>query len=66
MRECASRAETTIQPLHPATTDPELATYFVAQVKPAAVERLISDLIDAEGIDGVYEKPPAQPPERNF
>jgi hypothetical protein len=52
-----------VSPLHPSTSDPELASYLVAHVDPAAADRVIERLVECEGVEGAYAKPAGQPPE---
>jgi len=48
-----------IQPMHPGTDDPELRSYFFADVdEDAAAEELARALRDHEAVEGAYTKPP--------
>jgi hypothetical protein len=52
----------TLAPLHPGTTDPELSTYFAAQVDAQRVEGVAERLMRVDGVDSAYVKPPAAAP----
>jgi hypothetical protein len=49
--------------MHPGTTDPDLKTWFIAEVadEPAAT-RLAAILRGLDGIEAAYEQRPAEPP----
>ena len=53
-----------LAPLHPLTSDPELAAYAVARVDAASADALIKHLLRCDGVAGAYAKPPGAPPER--
>ncbi|MDQ6798781.1 MAG: hypothetical protein M3011_12335 [Actinomycetota bacterium] len=55
-----------LEPLHPATSDPELATYFLVHVDPAYRQRVVEQLLDVDGVEGAYVKPRGEPPEGSF
>jgi hypothetical protein len=61
---CASALGVSLAPLHPSTSDRELATYFVARVDRDALDAVVARLLGCEGIEGAYAKPPGEPPER--
>lgn len=63
VRSCVADLGISVSPLHPSTSDPELASYLVAHVDPAAVDRVIERLVECEGVEGAYAKPAGQPPE---
>jgi hypothetical protein len=50
--------------MHPLTSDPELATYFVAHVDPEGLDGVIETLAGCDGVEGAYPKPRGEPPER--
>jgi hypothetical protein len=52
-----------LTPLHPLTSDPELASYTVARVDPADAATVIEQLSGVDGVDGVYTKPRGEPPQ---
>ena len=60
---CAHTIGVSVAPLHPETTDRELASYFIARVSADAVERVVSELRKCPGVDAAYMKPAAEPPE---
>lgn len=47
-----------LQPMHPGVDDPELRTYFSADVDDDSVDRVLEELRDSEDIEGAYVKPP--------
>lgn len=59
---CAREAGVTIAPLHPATSDPDLASYYVARVEPQAVDVVLARFLACAGVDAAYLKPAAEPP----
>jgi len=58
----AARIGISLQALHPGTSDPELATYFVAHVEAAASEAVLKELLRCGEIEGAYAKPRGEPP----
>ena len=54
----------TLTPLHPSSTDPELASYLVGYVETAALEGVLERLRRCDGVEGAYAKPRGEPPER--
>jgi hypothetical protein len=63
VRACVADLGISVSPLHPSTSDPELASYLVAHVDPAAVDRVIERLVACDGVEGAYAKPAGEPPE---
>jgi hypothetical protein len=61
---CARDLGVSLTPLHPGTTDRELASYFVASVDSDQAERITSGLRRCPGVDAAYVKPAGEPPER--
>jgi hypothetical protein len=59
---CARDAGVAIAPLHPASSDRELATWFVARVEPHAVDDVIARFRSCAGVEAAYAKPSAEPP----
>lgn len=52
-----------LRPLHPATSDPELAAWFTLEVPDeAAAERAVEELRAVGGVTAAYVKPAAEPP----
>lgn len=51
-----------IKPLHPETTDPELASFYVGRVAVSQLDRFSRRLLACEGVEGAYGKPPGEPP----
>lgn len=66
IENCAAARGIRVLPLHPSTTDPELALYLVTQVNPALLNNVIRDLLRCDGVEGAYAKPSGEPPERNM
>ena len=54
-----------LAPLHPSTSDPDLAAYAVARVDPAAANAVVEQLLGCDGVEGAYAKAPGTPPERS-
>jgi hypothetical protein len=59
---CLARLGVALEPLHPSSSDPELATYAVTHVDEADAQTVISQLNDCDGIEGAYVKPRGAPP----
>jgi hypothetical protein len=59
---CARDAGVTIAPLHPATADRDLASYYVARVEPQAVDGVLARFLACAGVEAAYAKPAAEPP----
>jgi hypothetical protein len=59
---CARDAGVTIAPLHPAATDRDLSTWYVARVEPHAVDDVIARFRACAGVEAAYAKPSAEPP----
>jgi hypothetical protein len=58
----ARAAGTKLAPQHPGTSDPELASWYVAELAdPAAAERLAAALRDTRGVEAAYVKPGDEP-----
>lgn len=55
-----------LEPLHPATSDRELATYFLVRVDPASRLSVVEQLLSLDGVEGAYVKPRGEPPEGSF
>ena len=48
-----------LRPLHPGTSDPELATYYIVHVPdPAAAPRVLDKLRGHAAVTAAYIKPP--------
>lgn len=57
--ETARRHGAALQPMHPGTNDPELRSYFFADVGDAAkAEKLATALREHDSVEGAYVKPP--------
>ena len=52
----------TLQPLHPTTSDAELARYAVVRVPPSQVDLVLATLRSSPDIDAAYVKPPGEAP----
>jgi hypothetical protein len=59
---CARDAGVTIAPLHPATADRDLASYYLARVEPARVDDVVARFRACTGVEAAYAKPSAEPP----
>ena len=55
-----------LEPLHPTTSDPALATYFLVRVDAASRHSVVEQLLDLDGVEGAYAKPRGQPSEGSF
>ena len=62
VQAAAATFDTFIQPLHPSTSDPELATFYFARVAPSTLDELIRRLLACEGVEGAYGKAAGKPP----
>ena len=52
-----------LEPMHPDTDDPNLQSYFTAEVQDqATAQQIIERLQQLEGIEAAYIKPPAELP----
>jgi hypothetical protein len=60
----ADRLGVALTPLHPATSDPDLATYAVARVDPAEANVVAEQLRRCAGVEAAYAKARGAPPER--
>jgi hypothetical protein len=57
--ETARRHGAALRPMHPGTDDPELRSYFFADVdEEARAEELAKSLREHEAVEGAYIKPP--------
>jgi hypothetical protein len=52
----------TLQPVDPAASDPDLATYHVALVTPDAAERAVARLRRLDDVEAAYSRPQGEPP----
>jgi hypothetical protein len=59
---CAQATGTTLSPLHPDVTDPELSSYFVTRVDETAAPAIVARLQKCAGVDGAYIKPQGEAP----
>lgn len=63
INEAAREMGIRLRPLHPGTKDPNLASYFYAEVPDAATaERVLSRLGNCGAINAAYLKPPDELP----
>lgn len=54
----------TLKPLHPNTSDPNLAKHFIVKVDNMTIaEKVISRLLKIKYVEGAYIKPPDQLPQ---
>jgi hypothetical protein len=61
---CVADLGIALAPLHPSTTDTDLASYLVTQVDPASQDDVIERLRRCPGVEGAYAKPQGEPPGR--
>ena len=52
----------TLQQLHPATSDAELARYAVVRVPPSQVDLVLATLRSSPDVDAAYVKPAGEAP----
>jgi hypothetical protein len=52
----------TVQPLHPAGSDPGLARYATLRVSPSQAHRVIAQLMSSPGVEAAYIKPAGEAP----
>jgi hypothetical protein len=64
VKACAAEAGISLEPLHPSTSDSELASYFRAFVNTATVQPTVERLLRCEAVEGAYPKPRGEAPER--
>jgi len=57
MRTVRDRTQVTLEPLHPGSTDPELARYAIARVARSSVEPVVGLLLGCAEVDAAYAKP---------
>lgn len=62
LQACAARLGVSLQPLHPSAADRVLATYFVTRVASGAVEGVLAQLRQCDGVDAAYAKPRGEAP----
>jgi hypothetical protein len=62
VQECATRLGISLELLHPGTSDPNLATFAVAHVRPDDAQTVVRQLMQCDGVEGAYAKPPGEPP----
>jgi hypothetical protein len=62
LQACGAEIGISIQPLHPSTSDPELASYYIARVDPSALDGVIQHLFACKGVEGAYAKPQGEEP----
>jgi hypothetical protein len=62
VQECATRLGIALELLHPGTSDPNLATFAVAHVSPEHAQTVVRKLMECDGVEGAYAKPPGEPP----
>ena len=60
----AARLGAALAPLHPSTSDANLAAYAVAYVDAASADTVIEHLLRCPGVEAAYAKPRGAPPER--
>ena len=58
----ATDAGATLKPLHPGTSDPELARYAAVRVPPNQADRVLARLMSSSGVDAAYIKPTGEAP----
>ena len=66
LKACASAAGVELAPLHGETSDPELASYFVASVASHTADALAARLRSCPGVEAAYAKPAGAPPDERM
>ncbi len=61
---CIADLGIALTPLHPSTSDAELASYLVTQIDSASQDEVIERLRRCPGVEGAYVKPQGEPPGR--
>ncbi len=61
LRQLTDELGLSLEPLHPGVEDPDLGSYFSAEVEEAAVTDLLDRLRSHQAIEGAYTKPPDEP-----
>jgi hypothetical protein len=62
VEQVAADIGTTLQPLHPATSDAGLAQYAVVRVPPSQVDSVLTALRSSPDVDAAYVKPAGEAP----
>ena len=62
----AAEFDLTLKPLHPATGDPELASYLVGWADAAGAAGVVERLLRCDCVEGAYLKPPGASPETSM
>jgi len=65
LRAHAAQGGFALAPLHPSTSDPDLAVYAVAHVDAASADAAVQHFLRCDGVVGAYVKPHGAPPERS-
>ena len=60
----AAELHVSLEPLHPATDEPELDSYLMGRVE-ADADTIAERLLHCDGVEAAYAKPPGAPPERS-
>jgi hypothetical protein len=59
LRGLVSKSGASLRPLHPGSSDPELATYYIVHVpNPADASRVLEQLRGHAAVTAAYIKPP--------
>jgi hypothetical protein len=66
LEACARAAGVELAPLHGGTSDPELASYYVASVAPHTADALAARLRACPGVEAAYAKPAGAPPDERM
>jgi hypothetical protein len=62
-QEVAARYGAELRPIHPHTSDPDLARFFVVEVaEVVATDQVVDDLMACDAIESATAKPPDEPP----
>jgi hypothetical protein len=56
LQACAARIGVPLRPLDPSSIDPDLGTYFIGHVTPAALDKVLGELQQCQGVEGAYAK----------
>jgi hypothetical protein len=62
-QQAAARYGAELHPIHPGTSDPELARFFVVEVaEDVPTDQVVDDLLACDVIESATAKPPDEPP----
>jgi hypothetical protein len=63
VHSCAAALGISLKPLHPNSSDPELTSYYSAQIAdPTVIANITEQLRNCDGVEGAYAKPTGEVP----